>query len=116
TDADLALLGDVDADAFPHAGLQFVRIFRGEDLDIHNDAVLAMRNAQRGIAHFTSLLAEDCTEQPFFGGELGFTLRGNLADKDIAGLDLCANPDDATLVKILERVVADVRNVAGNLL
>ena len=45
-DADLALLSDVAADDLAHAGLQLVAVLRGKDLDVHDDAVLAVRHAR----------------------------------------------------------------------
>src|SRR5690606_25599387 len=48
--------------------------------------------------------------------QLGFTLGRNLAHQDVAGLDLGADADDAFLVQVLQRLVADVGNVARDLL
>ena len=49
-------------------------------------------------------------------GQLGLALRGDLADQDVAGMHLSADADDAALVEVAERVLADVRDVAGDLL
>ena len=70
---------------------------------------------QRGVAHLARLLAEDGAQQALLGGQLGLALRGDLADEDIAGVHLGADADDAALVEILQRVVADVRDIAGDL-
>ena len=40
----------------------------------------------------------------------------DLADQDVAGAHLGADADDAALVEVLQRVVADVGDVAGDLL
>ena len=40
----------------------------------------------------------------------------DLADEDVAGADLGADVDDALLVEVLEGLLADVRDVAGDLL
>ena len=73
-----------------------------------------MRNLQRGVTHFTRLLTENGTQQTLLRGQLGLALRGDLANEDVARMNLCADADDAALIQILERVLTDVRNVAGN--
>src|SRR5262249_58889359 len=60
-------------------------------------------------------LAEDRAEQFFLGGQLSLALRRDLADQDRAGLDVGADADDAALVEISKRGLADVRNVARDL-
>ena len=75
-----------------------------------------MRNPQGGIADFAGLFAENGAQQPLLSGQLGLPLRGDLTHQDIAGTDLGADVDDAALVEILERVLADVRDIAGDLL
>ena len=50
------------------------------------------------------------------GGQLGLALGRDLADQDVARLHLGADVDDAVLVEVLERVLADVGDVAGDLL
>ena len=67
------------------------------------------------VAHVAGLLAEDRAEQLLFGRELGLALRRDLADEDVAGLDLGADAHDARLVEVLERFLADVRDVARDL-
>ena len=76
-------------------GLQLIAVFRSKDLDIHDDAVLAVGHAQRGITDFAGLLAKDGAEQALLSGQLGLTLRGDLADQDVAALDLGTHADDA---------------------
>ncbi len=114
-DADLALLSDVAADDLAHTGLQLVAVLRGEDLDVHDDAVLAVRHTQRGVTHLAGLLAEDGTEQALLSGQLGLALRGDLADQNITALDLGADADDAALVQVLQSILRDVGDVAGDL-
>ena len=75
-----------------------------------------MGHTQGGIADLAGLLTEDGAQQALLGGQLGFALRGDLADKDVAGLDLGTNADDAAVVQILQCVIADIRDVAGDLL
>ena len=115
-DGDLSLLSDVDAHQLVDAGAQFVAVLAGEDLDIHDDAALAVGDAEGGVAHFSRLLAEDGAQQSLLGGELRLALGRDLADKDVAAPDLCADADDAVLVEVLERVLGEVGDVAGDLL
>ena len=114
--ADLALLGDVAAHDLAHAGLQLVAVLRGEHLDVHDDAVSAVGHTQGGITHFACLLAEDGAQQALLGGQLGLALRGDLADQNIAALDLGTDADDAALVQILQSVLRDVGDITGDLL
>ena len=86
-----------------------------EDLGVDDGALDARRHAQRGVAHVAGLLAEDGAQQLLFRGELGLALGRDLADQDVARLDLGADADDARLVEVLERLLADVRDVAGDL-
>ena len=114
-DADLALLSDVAADDLAHAGLQLVAVLRGKDLDVHDDAVLAVGHAQRGVTHLAGLLAEDGAEQALLSGQLGLALRGDLTDQNVAALDLGTDADDAALVQILQGILRNVGDVAGDL-
>ena len=75
-----------------------------------------MRNLQRGIADFSCLFAEDGAQKAFFCGQFCFALRCDLTDKIVAGCDFCTDADDAVLVEILECVLADIRDIAGDLL
>ena len=115
-DRDLSLLGDIDADDLVDAGSEVGGIGAVVDLDVHDDARLAVRQAERRIADLARLLAEDRAEQTLLGGEFGLALRGDFTDQDIAGADLGTDLDDTVAVQILQRVVADVRDLAGDLL
>ena len=74
------------------------------------------RHAQRRVAHVAGLLAEDRAQQPLLGRELGLALRRDLADQHVVLLHLGADPHDARLVEVLERLLADVRDVARDVL
>ena len=115
-DADLALLGDRDADQAVHARHQLVALFAAEDADVHDLAALAVGEAEAGVLHLAGLLTEDRPQQPLLGRQLGLALRRDLADQDVARLDLGADVDDAFLVEVLQRFLADVGDVAGDLL
>src|SRR5699024_397577 len=106
----------VAAHNLAYTGLQLVAVVGSEYLHVHDDAVLAMGNAQGGVAHLAGLLAEDGAQQALLGGQLGLALRGNLTNQNVAGLDLGADADDAALVQILQGILAHVGDVAGDLL
>ena len=84
--------------------------------DVDDLAALAVRQAQAGVLHLARLLTEDRAQQALLGGQLGLALGRDLADQDVARLDLGADVDDAVLVEVLERLLADVGDVAGDLL
>ena len=67
------------------------------------------------VAHVAGLLAEDRAQQLLLRRQLGLALRRDLADQDVARLDLGADAHDARLVEVLEGLLADVRDVARDL-
>ena len=71
---------------------------------------------RRGVADLAGLLTEDRAQQALLRRELGLALRRDLADEDVAGADLGTDADDAALVEVLEDVLGEVRDVAGDLL
>src|SRR4029453_17057693 len=87
-----------------------------EDARVDDRALDARGDAEARVANLAGLLAEDGAEQLLLGRELRLALRRDLADEDIAGLHLGADPDDAGLVEVAQRLVADVRDVARDLL
>src|SRR5436190_1245660 len=113
---DLALLRDVDADELVDARREVVAGVARERLDVDHLAALAVWDLQRGVADLACLLLEDRADQLLLGRQLGFALRRHLADQQVAGPDLGADPDDAALVEVLERLFRAVRDVAGDLL
>ena len=112
---DLALLGDVDAHELVDARRQLVAVLAREDLDVDDLAALAVRHLEAGVAHLARLLLEDGADELLLGGELGLALRGDLADQEVAGVDLGADAHDAALVEVLERLLRAVRDVARDL-
>ena len=115
-DADLALLGHADPDQAVDAREQLVAVVAAELPDVDHDAALAVRQAQRRVAHLARLLAEDRPQEALLGGQLGLALRRDLADQDVAGLDLGALVDDPVLVEVAQALLAHVRDVARDLL
>ena len=113
---DLTALCDI----YPHHLIdlsgQLIGVFTGEYLDIHDDAIFAVRYLQGGIPHLSGLLSEDGAKQPFLGNQFGLALGRNLAHQDIAGAHLGADADDAVLIQIGQSVLRNVGNIPGNLL
>ena len=114
--ADLALLADVDPHELVHARRQLVAVLPGEHADVDDLAGLAVRHLERGVADLAGLLTEDRAQEALLRRELGLALRRDLADEDVARADLGADADDAALVEVLEDVLGEVRDVAGDLL
>src|SRR3954447_22467889 len=113
---DLALLSHVHPDQLVDARRQFVAVLTRERADADDRAGLAVRNLQRGVPDLPGLLPEDGAQQALLGSQLGLALGRDLADQDVAGHDLRADPDDAALVQVGEHFLADVGDVAGDLL
>ena len=85
---DLALLRDVHAHDLVHSGAHLVAGFAGEHLYVHDYAALAVRDLERGVAHFAGLFAEYGAQQPLLGGQVGLALGRDLADEYVAAPDL----------------------------
>ncbi len=71
---------------------------------------------ERGVLHVGGLLAEDGAQQALFGGQFGLALGRDLADQDVAGLDFGADADDAVGAEVLQGLLAQVGDVAGDFL
>ena len=83
-----------------------------EDADLDDRALHARRHLQGGVADVGGLLAEDGPQQLLLGRHRRLALGRDLADQDVARLHLGADIDDARLVEVAERLLADVRDVA----
>ena len=115
-DGNLPLLRNVAAHNLIDAGAQLIAVGAGKFLHIHNDAVFAMGHAQRSIAHLARLLAKDGAQQTLLSGELRLALRRHFTNKDIARVHLSAYTNHTEFIEILQCILADVRNIAGDLL
>ena len=71
-----------------------------EDLDVDDDAFHSRRHLERRVLHVLRLLTEDRGQQLLFRRELGLALRRDLADENVARLDVRANANDSALVEI----------------
>ncbi|VTR57918.1 Uncharacterised protein [Actinobacillus pleuropneumoniae] len=113
---DFTLLCDVDANQLVDARRQLVAVLTRKHLHVHDDSVTTVRNAQRGIAHFASLLTEDRMQETLFSRQLGYALRRYLTNENVASANFGTDADDSALVKVLERFFPYVRNIAGDFL
>ncbi len=114
----LVIFLDLLGVAFFLAGSGFDRafaVFFGRDFHVHDDAVGAGGNLERSVLHVRRLFTEDGAEQTFFRRELGFRLRRDLADEDVAGLHFRTDADDAVGREVFQRFIAEVRDVARDL-
>src|SRR4051794_19991951 len=116
TVGDLALVGHVDADELVDAGRQVVAQVGTELLDADDRAGLAVGHLEARVADLARLLTEDRAQQALLRRQLGLALGRDLADQDVAGRDVGTDADDAALVEVGEDLLADVRDVAGDLL
>jgi hypothetical protein len=99
-----------------HGALVLVHAAAAEHAHVHDRARHARRQPERGVAHVGRLLAEDGAEQLLLRRHRALALRRHLADQDVARVHLGADVDDARLVEVAQRLLADVRDVAGDLL
>ncbi len=112
TDGNLTLLSDVDAHETVDTWRQLIVVLAAEDLDVDNLALLAVRYAQRRVANFACLLAEDSAQQAFLSRELRLAFRRDFADEDIAWTYVSTNRDNAFFVEVLEGIFGNIRDVA----
>ena len=99
-----------------HRALVLVDAAAAEHAHVDDRAGDARRQLERRVAHVGRLLAEDGAEQLLLRRHRALALRRDLADQDVARVHLGADIDDAGLVEVLQRFLADVRDVAGDLL
>src|SRR6185437_10173739 len=87
-----------------------------EHAHLDNRALHSRREAKRRVAHVRGLLAEDGAKQLLFRSHRALALRSDLPDQDVARFDLGPDIDNARLVEVAKRFLADVRDVAGDVL
>ena len=113
-DRDLALLGHADPHEAVDAGQQLVAAVAAELPDVDHDPRSPCR---RRLESFTSrAFSPKIARSRRSRGQLGLALRRDLADQDVAGLDLGALVDDPVLVEVAQALLAHVRDVARDLL
>ena len=115
TNRDLSLLGNVDADTLVYSRSQLIAILSCKYFCVYNDTVSAVRHFQGSITYFSCFLTKDRTEQSLLSSQLCLSLRSYFTNQDISGTYLCTDTDDTSLIQILQSVLADTRNVTGDL-
>ncbi len=113
---DLALLGHEHAHQLVDARRQVVALVPAEGLDVDDHAALAVGHLQRGVADLARLLLEDRADQLLLGGQLGLALGRDLAHEQVARDHLGADPHDAAVVEVAQRLLRTVGDVARDLL
>ena len=87
-----------------------------EPLGVDDDPLDAGGDLERVVLDVLAGPAEDRVQQLLLGGQLALALGRDLADQDVARLDVGADADDAVLVEVAQRLLRDVGDVAGELL
>ena len=88
----------------------------GELLRADDDAFHAGGHFQRVVLHVLAGAAEDGVQQLLLGRQFGLRLGRDLAHQHVARPDVGAHAHDAALVEVAELLLADVGDVAGELL
>ena len=88
----------------------------GELLRADDDAFDAGGHFQRVVLDVLAGAAEDGVQQLFLGRQFGLRLGRDLAHQHVARMDVGAHAHDAGLVEVAELPLADVGDVAGELL
>ena len=111
--ADIPQLGYLDVNLLQNAGIEFVALLTGKDLDRDDTAALTSFHALGGVFNVAGLLAEKRTEQTLFRRKLRFALGRNFTDQNVAGAHFGADADDAVFGQVFQFGFADVRDIAS---
>ncbi len=114
-DRNLTFLCNINADQMIHARRQFIVVRPAEHLDINDLTGFAMWNTQRRIPHFTRLFSENGPKKTLLCRQFGLAFRRNLADKDIARTNLSTDADNTVFIKIAQRILSYIGNIARDL-
>ncbi len=87
-----------------------------ELLGVDDDPFDSRGNLQRVVLHVLAGSTKDRVQQLFFRRQFGLALGANLADQDVARLDVRSDLDDPVSSRLRKRLLRDVRNVASELL
>ena len=86
------------------------------DADVDDLAPFAVGHPKRRVLHVPRLLTEDRPQQLLFRSQFRLALRRDLADEDVSRANLCADADNTLFVEVAKRFLADVGDVAGDVL
>lgn len=112
----LPALSQVDPYYLIGRGRQLAGVFSRKHLDVNHNARLAVRNFKRRVPDFPGLLSKYGPQQPLLSRLLRVALRRNSADEYVARMHLRAYADYAVVVEVGQQVLADARDIAGDLL
>ena len=121
----LVLVGDPDVlDGFRVLELLLERLAlvfaqahpAAEPLGVDHDPLDARGDLERVVLDVLAGAAEDRVQQLLLGRQLALALGRDLADQDVARLDVGADLHDAVVVEVAQRLLRDVGDVAGELL
>ncbi len=111
---DLAALRHRDTHHHIDAGREIRVIFAGKHFHIHHFTAFAMGHAQGCIFHVARFLTEDGAQQTFFRCKFFFTFGSDLANENVIRTNFRTDADDAVFIKVFDRVIANIRDVAGD--
>ncbi|OQA41674.1 MAG: hypothetical protein BWY50_01748 [Spirochaetes bacterium ADurb.Bin315] len=114
--AKLPLRGDQDLHRLFDPGGKLIVVAPLEPLDVDDRSLGSVGDLQRCIPDFLRFFTEDRVEQLELGSRVALALGGDFPDEDRTGADRCADSDDSVGVKLLQHLLARIRNVAGQLL
>ena len=106
----------VELHLFGLFALLVVLVDTAEQLLVDHHAEERRLCLERCVLHVARLVAEDGTQQLLFRTRVALAFRGDLTDEDVARFDVRADADDTVVIEVLGSVLADVRNVGGELL
>ncbi len=101
--------------AFRIGHILAVRVLRVFDTDIHDNTAFAALDIQTRILYIRCLFTENGSQQTLFRSKFRLGLRSNFTDENIARLHFRAESDDSVDAEISQKILADVRNIAGDL-
>ena len=87
-----------------------------KDFNVNNRSLFTVRNSERYVPGFFSLLTKDRDNQSLFSGHFYLTLRSNLTNENVFRSNFSTDSDNSVLVEVLQSIFTDVRNVASDFL
>ncbi len=86
-----------------------------EHFNVCYDTFYTVWNTQARVLNIPCLFTENSPQKFFLRGQLRFAFWRHFAHKDVAGSYSGSYPHDTALVEILQRLVADIRDVSRDL-
>ena len=115
TNRNLTFLSNINTYCLIYTRRQLIAVLSCKYFGIYNNTIFSVRNLKGSITNFSCFLTKDCTKKTLFCCQFCLSLRSNFTNEDITGTNLCTDTDDTTLIQILECIIANTRNVSGDL-